>query len=86
MDLSAYYGQSIQQLTGLNPGTASGAPEMAPKVSHTMGDKGALPWHPDSPQFWLLLLLGGTVFGIVGASVQFRAGPARAGASLGKKS
>lgn len=85
MDLGSFYGQMTAYNTyGVNPGAASGAPEMAPPVSHMAGDKGAVPWHPDSPTFWLVLIGTASLLGIAGASINLRAGPARAGASLGK--
>lgn len=73
----------------LNPGDASGnslpvAGDSLPASTATMGDWGGLPWHPDSPGFWLLVVAGATVLGILGASVDVRAGKARAGGHVGK--
>lgn len=83
--MDAFYGQmTAYNLTGLNPGRASGAPAAAPLSSHSAGDMGAVPWHPDSHTFWLLAIGVGTVIGIIGASVNLRAGPIKAGGSLGK--
>ncbi|MDB4872792.1 MAG: hypothetical protein JWP34_4560 [Massilia sp.] len=73
---------------GMNPGnqqrTMSPAGEALPASSHTGGDRGALPWHPDSPAFWLALLGGATLLGIFGASFGVRAGPAKGSVSVGK--
>lgn len=76
---------SPSSLFNISPGGhGGGAGETLPRTSHMVGDRGAVPWSPDSPQFWAVGLLAATLLGIVGASVSFRAGPARAGASLGK--
>lgn len=70
---------------GLAPGTGSkAAGQQLPGTSHQAGDKGVNWWHPDSPQFWLLLFAGGALVGVSGLSFRFRAGPAKAGAAVGK--
>jgi hypothetical protein len=72
------------RLLGLTPGTGSkAAGQQLPPTSHQSGDRGAVWWSPDSPQFWLIAFAGGALLGVAGLSVKFRAGPARAGASLG---
>lgn len=55
-----------------------------PTSSGTSGDGGDKPWSPDSPIFWIAALALASFAGIVGASVNLHAGPARAGASVGK--
>jgi hypothetical protein len=71
-------------LLGLSPANQSKAAGQAlPPTSVTGGDNAFVPWHPDSPTFWLLLVGVGTIFGLVGASVQVRAGKGKAGASIG---
>lgn len=52
--------------------------------THTSLDHGASPFSPDSGAFWLGAVIVATALGIAGASVKVHAGPARAGASLGK--
>jgi hypothetical protein len=74
-------------VTGLSPAAQqraeSPAGETLPSTSHTGQDRGALPWHPDSPGFWLALVGVATVLGVFGASFQVRAGKGRAGVSVG---
>lgn len=74
-------------LTGLNPGGqqtgASPAGEALPGSSHSGLDKGALPWHPDSPAFWLALIGGATLLGVFGASFRVRVAKGSAGANIG---
>jgi len=41
------------------------------------------PWSPDSPIFWVGVLVAAAI-GLVGASFKVHAGPAHAGASIGK--
>lgn len=85
MDLGP--GWSPYMVTGLSPAaqqrTDSPAGEALPSSSNTGGDKGALPWHPDSPAFWVALLAGATVLGVFGASFNVRAGKGRAGVHVG---
>ncbi len=81
---SGWNGMTASRLYGLTPGTGSRAAGQAlPATSHQAGDRGAVWWHPDSPQFWLAIFIGGAFAGITGLSFRFRAGPAKAGASLG---
>jgi hypothetical protein len=72
-------------LLGLSPGAGSrsAAGAALPPTTAGGGDRVAVPWHPDSPLFWLLLIGGATVAGITGASVKVRAFKGRAGASIG---
>lgn len=71
-------------LFGLNPGAPSRAAGHAlPPTSVTGGDRAFVPWSPDSPVFWLLVITGATVLGITGASVKVRAFKGRASANLG---
>jgi hypothetical protein len=71
---------------GGNASTGAGpvAGASLPGSSHMSGDKAAVPWSPDSPEFWLVVIAGTTLLGISGLSLKLRAGPARAAASLGK--
>jgi hypothetical protein len=73
-----------QALLGISPAYASKAAGAGtPPTTLSGGDHAAVPWHPDSPTFWLLVIAGATVFGIAGASVRVRAFHAHAGASVG---
>lgn len=83
MDYSQW---SPAALFNLNPAGAGLRPagEQLPPTSHRLGDRGALPWSPDSPQFWLIGVAVLTFMGIIGASVSLKAGPAKGSASLGK--
>lgn len=72
---------------GLNV-AMSGGPSAAgaglPATSTASNDGGDKPWSPDSPIFWIVALTALSVAGIVGASVNVHAGPARAGGKIGK--
>jgi hypothetical protein len=71
-------------LLGLSPAKQSKAAGQAlPPTSVTGGDNAYVPWHPDSPTFWLLAIGVGTIFGLLGASIQVRAGKGKAGANIG---
>jgi hypothetical protein len=88
MDMSGVINQeaSASSLLGISPGGArlSGYEgQQLPASTYTGGDSGAAPWSPDSPLFWGAVLLGGTLLGLFGASVQVRAGRARARAEVG---
>lgn len=75
---------SAASLLGLSPANQTKAAGMAlPPVTHTGGDMAVIPWHPDSPTFWLVVIAAGTVLGIAGASVRVRAFKGRASAELG---
>lgn len=64
----------------------TGAGASLPHTSNTVGDSGAVPWSPDSPHFWAVVILGLTVFGVIGASMDLRAGKRHARVSVGDKS
>lgn len=72
-------------MLGINPGAASGGAGEA--LAHTdpamPGDHMAVPWHPDSPAFWLLLVGASTALGILGASFDLRAGKRHASVKIG---
>jgi hypothetical protein len=76
------------QVLGMSPGnqqhTQSPAGEALPASSHTGGDRGALPWHPDSPAFWLALIGGATLLGVFGASFNVRVASGKAGVNVGE--
>jgi hypothetical protein len=65
-------------------GSASAVGGGLPTSSHTGDDKGASPLHPDSPIFWLLILTGGVLAGIIGLGGSARVGPAKVGLEVGK--
>jgi hypothetical protein len=87
-DYFAYF-QNLNPLDhfGLNTAASSG-PSAAgaglPASSSSSNDGGDKPWHTDSPLFWVAVIAAASFAGIVGASVNLHAGPARAGASVGK--
>lgn len=75
---------SPSALLGLSGAVQSKAAGQAlPPVAASGGDSASIPWHPDSPQFWLVVIAGATVLGLAGASVRVRAFKTRAGAELG---
>jgi hypothetical protein len=72
-------------LLGVRQAPASaGSPagEQLPRVTVGSGDSIAVPWHPDSPHFWFLALGVLAIVGVVGASVDVRAGKRHARASV----
>lgn len=85
MDLHQW---SPYAVLGMSPAqqqySASPAGETLPASSHTGGDRGALPWHPDSPAFWVALVGAATILGVFGASFNVRAGSGKAGINVGK--
>jgi hypothetical protein len=84
---AAYNGSMTpSQLLGLTPGTGSrqAAGAVMPPVSHSGNDSGAIPWHPDSPIFWLAALTVTTIAGITGASVRVRAFKRGASVNIGE--
>lgn len=83
-DMSGVINQqaSVSTLFGMSPGGArlSGYEgSTLPATSFTHLDAGAVPWSPDSPVFWLGVLGIATLFGFIGASVDFRVGRSHAG-------
>lgn len=69
---------------GMNPVAVRSDGAGLPQSTSTSLDRGASVFSPDSGAFWLAGLIIATALGIAGASVRVHAGPARAGASLGK--
>jgi len=80
----------------LNPanlyGIGRGAPRAAsnggggqflPHTDSMSGDGAMIPWSPDSPIFWAALLATGTLLGILGASIDVRAGKRHASVKVG---
>jgi hypothetical protein len=55
-----------------------------PRSTATSLDKAPSILSPDSGAFWLAGVIIATALGIAGASVRVHAGPAKAGASIGK--
>jgi hypothetical protein len=73
---------SVVNMLGMSPagGRLSGYEGASlPASTYSGGDKAAVPWSPDSPLFWGIVVAGLTLAGFVGASVNVRAGKARAG-------
>jgi hypothetical protein len=76
---------TASRMLGLAPGSGSkAAGHTLPPTSHQAGDRAVVWWHPDSPQFWLIAFGATALLGVSGLSFRVRAGPARAGASVGK--
>lgn len=75
---------TLLNLSPVTPTGSSAAGAGLPVTTTTSADHGAKPWHPDSPLFWLAVVAGASLAGIVGASVNLHAGPAKARASVGK--
>jgi hypothetical protein len=76
------------ELYGINPGgrtaaSSGGGGDVLPPTSSMSGDYVSVPWHPDSPAFWLLILGGATLIGIIGASLDVRAGKRHASVKIG---
>lgn len=79
---------SVQQQMGISPASSrlhgyEGA--TLPASTYAGSDRAAVPWHHDSPIFWLVAIAGLTLFGIVGASASVRVGKARAGVEVNDK-
>ncbi len=75
---------SASSLLGLAPGKQSKAAGASlPPVTVAGHDRAMVPWHPDSPVFWLAIFAGATALGIFGASIDVRAFRKHARASVG---
>lgn len=75
---------SAAALLGMSPANQTrSAGSALPPVDTVAGDMAFVPWHPDSPTFWLVAIAAATVLGIAGASVHVRAFRGRASAELG---
>lgn len=73
---------------GVNPGSPGpnangGGLEQLPGSSAMYGDGSQVPWNPDSPLFWFGCLAALTLFGILGASLDVRAGHKHASVKIG---
>jgi len=87
MPTTDFYNQRMTpaNLFGLNPGAPSKAAGHAlPLTSVTGGDRAFVPWSPDSPVFWLVVVAGATLLGLTGASVKVRAFKRRASVDVGE--
>lgn len=90
MQPTAQYFAALNPLDqwGLNVSAVTAGPSAAgaglPASSGASNDGGDKPWSPDSPVFWIAALALASIAGIVGASVNLHAGPARVGAGIGK--
>lgn len=71
---------------GITPATSGSAGNSLPATSSTASasDMGGIPWHPDSPTFWLALFAGATLLGWAGAEFGGRVGPAKGEVKVGK--
>lgn len=77
-------GFTAQQVLGIVPtkAGASAAGDQLPPSSHMAGDHGAVPWSHQSQHFWFLVLGALAITGVVGASVDVRAGKRHAKGSV----
>lgn len=64
------------------PTPANNVPGIARVAGPGLHDASPL-WHPDNPMFWIGVAVLATV-GLIGSTVRVKAGPIRAGASIGK--
>ncbi|SRR6266568_3045829 len=72
------------RLLGLAGGTGSKAAGQAlPPVTAGYGDRQQVPWHPDSPTFWVAGLAVLTLLGMAAADVRVRLFRRKAGVSVG---
>lgn len=60
-----------------------GGGQFLPSTDSMSGDGAMIPWSPDSPIFWAALLGAGTLLGILGASIDVRAGRRHASVKVG---
>jgi len=75
---------TASRLLGLNMASGSQAAGQAlPPTTAAYGDRQQLPWHPDSPTFWLIVIAGATILGLAGVEVRGRVGKGKAGAQIG---
>jgi hypothetical protein len=77
----SHFGLLTGATSGPSPAGAGLPVTSASSATHDGGDK---PWSPDSPIFWVAVIMAASFAGIVGASINLHAGPARAGASVRK--
>jgi hypothetical protein len=76
---------SSSELLGMNPAQQSrAAGDSTPLTTAVHGDRSMVPWSADSPGFWLAVIAGATLIGIVAADVRVRFGKREARASVGK--
>lgn len=60
-----------------------GGGDTLPHTDAMVGDGAMVPWSPDSPMFWVVILAAATALGIVGASLDVRAGRRHASVTVG---
>lgn len=88
MDMTGVINQeaSVSNLLGISAGQPrlpGYEGQQLPASTYAGADKAAVPWSPDSPLFWGAVLGAATLIGLLGASVQVRAGKTRARAEVG---
>lgn len=72
-------------LLGMSPANQSrAAGASTPPVTVAGGDRAMVWWHPDSPDFWLVVVAAATIFGMAGADVRVRLLGRRAAVSVGE--
>lgn len=76
---------SAANLLGMNPAQQSrAAGHSTPVTTAVGGDRQMVPWSPDSPGFWVVLIAAATVLGALAADVKVRVFKRQAAASVGK--
>jgi len=70
-------------LGGARAASSGGGGQFLPHTDSMSGDGAMIPWSPDSPIFWAALLGAGTLLGILGASIDVRAGKRHASVKVG---
>lgn len=75
-------------LYGIKPGAPGpaahgGGLHVLPSSDAMSGDGAMTPWSPDSPVFWFVVLGAATALGIIGASLDVRAGKRHASMEIG---
>lgn len=89
IDLSGVINEnaSVSHMLGISPGAArlpGYEGQQLPASTVSGQDKAQVPWSVDSPLFWGAVLVGGTLLGLFGASVNVRAGRAHGRVEVGK--
>lgn len=68
---------------GATAAAHGGGGDLLPRTDAMVGDGAMIPWSPDSPIFWVVMLTAATALGIFGASFDVRAGKRHASVKVG---
>jgi hypothetical protein len=85
MDFGQLNPRDLYGISGGGPRAASngGGGQFLPRTDAMAGDGAMIPWSPDSPIFWFVILGSATALGIIGASLDVRAGKRHASVKVG---